>query len=217
MNTTTNSLDTSTSAAAQGDQVTSIRLYGSGVNPIILDSITGSTTEPLTLETFGALAQRHQAIGKNLIIARVDVAVNDANLEPNELPETRSFYYHAHSLNKILFRTFGKNGEYLFRLFALNPMTNTDMVGDVVYFMVYPGTPVHRLRPRSAATRAETVSSRALPSPSKLAHPLQPTLRVHLRRVRRRLCKRRAQHFARLRLHQVFWSCARTTFLLWKP
>jgi hypothetical protein len=46
------------------------------------------------------------------------------------------FYYSANHLNKVLFRKYGQHGEYIFRLYALNPLTNTPICGDVHYYLV---------------------------------------------------------------------------------
>ncbi|TPX67880.1 hypothetical protein SpCBS45565_g03485 [Spizellomyces sp. 'palustris'] len=88
------------------------------------DTLPLSAEEPFTLETLGQLIRAHKRQCKTLILARVETV------------EGRMFYYSAHQLNKVIFRKFGKEGEYLFRLYALNPLTNTEIVGDVRYFAV---------------------------------------------------------------------------------
>ncbi|KAI9164458.1 hypothetical protein H9P43_008309 [Blastocladiella emersonii ATCC 22665] len=140
-----------------GDPICSIRVYDDTSLVVPTAVLPGSTIEPLTLETLDALVRRHQAAGKCLILARVNVAAgNNEDGDGGEVP-THSFFYDAHSLNKILFRKFGRGAEYLFRLFALNPMTNTDILGDVSYFLVEPEVRGHWRR---------TAHHGAAPSPS---------------------------------------------------
>ena len=51
-------------------------------------------------------------------------------------------YYHAHHLNKCLFQTQQYLGTKLIhRLHVLNPLTNTDIIGNVLYFMVVGRSP----------------------------------------------------------------------------
>ena len=46
-------------------------------------------------------------------------------------------YYHAHHLNKTLFQTqVYLDKKLIHRLHVLNPLTNTDIIGNVLYFMV---------------------------------------------------------------------------------
>ncbi|RKO94809.1 hypothetical protein BDK51DRAFT_30964 [Blyttiomyces helicus] len=88
------------------------------------DIIPLSNEEPFTLESFSSLARTHARAGKTLILARVVTE------------DGRRFYYSAHQLNKVIFRRKGEEGAYLFRLYALNPLTNTEICGDVEYFAV---------------------------------------------------------------------------------
>ncbi|KAI9202797.1 uncharacterized protein BJ171DRAFT_398049, partial [Polychytrium aggregatum] len=86
--------------------------------------------DPFLLETLEALIESHAKQGKSLILARVQT------IDPAAPHRPVFFYYYAPSLNKVIFRKYGRRQEYLFRLFALNPLTNTEIVGDVDYFMV---------------------------------------------------------------------------------
>ncbi|KAI9098206.1 hypothetical protein DFS34DRAFT_619947 [Phlyctochytrium arcticum] len=103
------------------DQAASISLLGSSVQG---DLLPLSTEEPFLLETLGTLIRNHKRQSKTLILARVQAV------------DGKFFYYSAHQLNKVIFRKYGKNSEYLFRLYAMNPLTNTEIVGDVRYFAV---------------------------------------------------------------------------------
>lgn len=54
-------------------------------------------------------------------------------------------YYHAHHLNKILFQTqIYLTKKLIHRLHVLNPLTNTDIIGNVLYFMVVGKTVVRK-------------------------------------------------------------------------
>ncbi|KNE59633.1 hypothetical protein AMAG_03888 [Allomyces macrogynus ATCC 38327] len=100
----------------------------------LVDALPLSHVEPFTLDTLDALIEQREALGKRLLLARVATLVDlDAATVEHGV---RYFFYDAHCLNKILFRCFGRDQDYLFRLYALNPMTNTDIVGDVDYFIV---------------------------------------------------------------------------------
>ena len=93
-------------------------------------TIPANSEEPFTLETLETLIDDHHKERKSFILARVETR------DP-ALPKRSAFhYYAAHHLNKVIFRKYGPKCEYLFRLCALNPMTNTEIVGDVKYFMV---------------------------------------------------------------------------------
>jgi hypothetical protein len=98
-------------------------------------TLLSSCEDPFTLESFESLALEHHRLEKALIIAEV-ATLNDPE-KPNELTY---FYYHANHLNKILFRKYGRSQEYIFRLYALNPLTNTDIYGDVNYYIIEVNT-----------------------------------------------------------------------------
>lgn len=83
--------------------------------------------EPLTLEMFGSLLHANMMHHKALIIARVETEGSD-----------KPFYYLAHHLNKILFRKYGQETQYLFRLHSMNPLTNTEIEGNVEYYKISP-------------------------------------------------------------------------------
>ncbi|KAJ3365512.1 hypothetical protein GGF31_008537 [Allomyces arbusculus] len=101
----------------------------------LVDTLPFSQVEPFTLDTLDALIKQRVALGKSLLLARV-ATLADPDAATVEHSDVRYFYYDAHCLNKILFRCYGHDQDYLFRLYALNPMTNTDIVGDVDYFIV---------------------------------------------------------------------------------
>lgn len=92
--------------------------------PVCGDTLALSTEEAFTVETLGQLIRTYKRQNKTLILARVETV------------EGRKFYYSAHQLNKVIFRRSGERGEYLFRLYALNPLTNTEIIGDVRYYAV---------------------------------------------------------------------------------
>ena len=99
-----------------------------------LDTIPINYVEPFTLEPLNSIIQSYRQAGKCFIIARVETLVT---LDSGR-PISRYFYYAAHHLNKILFRKYGTESTYIFRLYALNPLTNTEMIGNVEYFAVEP-------------------------------------------------------------------------------
>lgn len=103
-----------------------IRILGS--EDEVLDIIDATNEEPFLLETLEQLIANHQALDKKFIIARAET-VNSGAQSPY-------FYYAAHQLNKVIFRKYGPESEYLFRLYSLNPLTNTEISGDLHYFMV---------------------------------------------------------------------------------
>jgi hypothetical protein len=105
-----------------------------------IDVLSCGQEEPFTLEEISELIKAHAFKGKQLILAQVTTKVSN--------DEVRYFYYLASALNKLIFRSFGKEQEYLFRLRMLNPMTNTEMIGDVNYFMVSFDTPPSNDAPR---------------------------------------------------------------------
>ncbi|KAI8590862.1 hypothetical protein BDZ88DRAFT_505929 [Geranomyces variabilis] len=111
-----------------------IRLMdSSGVS--VLDSVATDYEDSFSLETFGDLIEAHRAsepVGtKELIIARVQTW-------DHKQPERAYYsYYNAYHLNKILIKTQRYKGKRLIhRLHVLNPLTNTDIIGNVQYFHV---------------------------------------------------------------------------------
>lgn len=58
-------------------------------------------------------------------------------MDPKQPEKAFYSYYNAYQMNKILFQTQNYNDKRLLhRLFVLNPLTNSDIVGDVEYFKV---------------------------------------------------------------------------------
>ncbi|KAJ3300040.1 hypothetical protein HK104_005036 [Borealophlyctis nickersoniae] len=115
-------------------------LDSSGVN--VLDSVSAEYEDSFSLETFGDMAMQHYEAEpkgtKSFIIARVQTW-------DHKQPEKAFYsYYSAYQLNKILFQTQVYLGKKLIhRLHVLNPLTNTDIIGNVQYFMV-------KVKPESA-------------------------------------------------------------------
>lgn len=115
-----------------------IRLLDS-TREAVLDSVSVEYEDSFCLETFGDLAQaayEFQGEGfnrgdKSFILARVQTW-------DHKQPGKMFFsYYNAFHLNKILFQTQVYLGKKLIhRLHVLNPLTNTDIIGNVQYFLV---------------------------------------------------------------------------------
>jgi hypothetical protein len=106
-----------------------------------LDTVDLESDDPFSLESFGRLIETHANESKAFIIARVDTQQTgegsfSKSFNGGTLRQPAHFYYSAHSLNKVIFRTFGPEQEYLFRLYALNPLTNTPIYGDIHYYLV---------------------------------------------------------------------------------
>ncbi|KAJ3129953.1 hypothetical protein HK098_007219 [Nowakowskiella sp. JEL0407] len=115
----------------------------------VLDSVLCEYEDSFCLESFGELIQAHinsphdppaatsptqpppPTLPKSFIIARVQTW-------DHKQPEKAFYsYYDAYQLNKILFQTQIYLGKKLIhRLHVLNPLTNTDIIGNVQYFMV---------------------------------------------------------------------------------
>ncbi|KAI8914709.1 hypothetical protein DFJ77DRAFT_422182, partial [Powellomyces hirtus] len=100
-----------------------------------VDSIATDYEDSFSLETFGELIQAHyecDPVGsKAFIIARVQT------WDIKQPGRAFYSYYNAYHLNRILFQTQVYLGKKLIhRLHVLNPLTNTDIIGDVQYFMV---------------------------------------------------------------------------------
>lgn len=84
---------------------------------------------------------------KHFIIARVQTW-------DHKQPD-RAFYsyYHAHHLNKLLFQTqVYLDKKLIHRLHVLNPLTNTDIIGNVLYFMVVGKNGQRQVVPGPAAS-----------------------------------------------------------------
>ncbi|KAJ3196567.1 hypothetical protein HK101_008479 [Irineochytrium annulatum] len=149
----------------------------------VLDSVSAEYEDSFSLEAFGDLVRSHADMEPRTaaIIARVQT------WDPKQPEKAYYSYYNAFHLNKILFQTQVYLGKKLIhRLHVLNPLTNTDIIGSVQYFMVkyddeeadiVPAEPEHRVlvdAPEKAPTflsptmtvdtsgsrRASTMSSR---------------------------------------------------------
>ncbi|KAI3644930.1 hypothetical protein MP228_011094 [Amoeboaphelidium protococcarum] len=101
----------------------------------VLDSIDCEYEDSFCLETFGDLITQAEEVepkgSKHFIIARVQTWDHK---QPG-----RAFYsyYHAHHLNKLLFQTqVYLDKKLIHRLHVMNPLTNTDIIGNVLYFIV---------------------------------------------------------------------------------
>jgi len=111
-----------------------IRLLNSS-GTTVMDSVSVEYEDSFCLDTFGELIEQHQNSEpkgtKNFIIARVQTW-------DHKQPDKAYYsYYNAYQLNKILFQTQIYLGKKLIhRLRVLNPLTNTDIIGNVNYFIV---------------------------------------------------------------------------------
>jgi hypothetical protein len=111
-----------------------IRLMNSS-GTAVMDSVSVEYEDSFCLDTFGELIEQHQNSEpkgtKNFIIARVQTW-------DHKQPDKAYYsYYNAFQLNKILFQTQIYLGKKLIhRLRVLNPLTNTDIIGNVNYFIV---------------------------------------------------------------------------------
>ncbi|KAI9362054.1 hypothetical protein DFJ73DRAFT_813183 [Zopfochytrium polystomum] len=107
-------------------------LDSSGVN--VIDSVSAEYEDSFCLESFEDLIEQHAAVdppgSHSFIIARVQTW-------DHKQPGKAFFsYYNAYHLNKILFQTQVYLGRKLIhRLHVLNPLSNTDIIGNVQYFM----------------------------------------------------------------------------------
>ncbi|KAJ3075752.1 hypothetical protein HDU98_006990 [Podochytrium sp. JEL0797] len=123
----------------------------------VLDSISAEYEDSFCLETFSDLIASHANVGRSFIIARVQTW-------DHKLPESKFFsYYNAYNLNKILFQTqvfFDK--KLIHRLNVLNPLSNTDIIGNVQYFMVTKST-----QPRTMSTTTSLRVSSSTNNPTR--------------------------------------------------
>ncbi|KAI9346914.1 hypothetical protein BDR26DRAFT_799832 [Obelidium mucronatum] len=101
----------------------------------VLDSVSAEYEDSFCLETFGDLIAAHDDCEpkgtRSFIIARVQTW-------DHKQPDSKFFsYYNAYHLNKILFQTqIYLDKKLIHRLNVLNPLSNTDIIGNVQYFMV---------------------------------------------------------------------------------
>jgi hypothetical protein len=138
-----------------------IRLFDAS-QTTVLDSISVEYEDSFCLETFGTLIEVAESTKKHFIIARVQTA------DPKQPEKTFYSYYHAHQLNKQLFRTQWVSGKrMLHQLHALNPLTNTDMIGSVLYFLVKGKTVVEKMPavPPAGASASKARSSNTIDAP----------------------------------------------------
>ncbi|KAI8819595.1 uncharacterized protein EV422DRAFT_507240 [Fimicolochytrium jonesii] len=101
----------------------------------VLDSVSTEYEDSFTLETFGDSIEAHYECepkgSKSFIIARTQT------WDVKQPGKVFYSYYSAYQLNKILFQTQVYLGKKLIhRLHVLNPLTNTDIIGDVQYFII---------------------------------------------------------------------------------
>ncbi|KAJ3033419.1 hypothetical protein HK097_004855, partial [Rhizophlyctis rosea] len=111
-----------------------IRLMDSS-GTVVMDSVSAEYEDSFSLESFEDLVDMHYECepkgSRSFVIARVQTW-------DHKQPEKAFYsYYSAYQLNKILFQTQVYLGKKLIhRLHVLNPLTNTDIIGNVQYFMV---------------------------------------------------------------------------------
>ncbi|KAJ3259585.1 hypothetical protein HK103_002139 [Boothiomyces macroporosus] len=140
-----------------------IRLWDSQGKEII-DSVSGDYEDSFTLDTFADLCQMHldsePKNRKGFIIARVQT------WDPKQPEKVFYSYYNAFHLNKILFQTqIYLKQRYIHRLHVLNPLTNSDIIGNVLYFHVSP--PISE----AEAKRAQTIKTLAAAGEEKAPTP----------------------------------------------
>ncbi|KAJ3107180.1 hypothetical protein HDU97_004600 [Phlyctochytrium planicorne] len=124
----------------------------------VLDSVSTEYEDSFCLESFGDLVSYHAESepkgSKAFIIARVQT------WDPKQPEKAFYSYYNAWHLNKILFQTQVYLGKKLIhRLHVLNPLTNTDIIGNVQYFMVRPDSIVENVRSKAELQRTVVVES----------------------------------------------------------
>lgn len=97
----------------------------------VIDSVPVDYDDAFTLDSFLDCCSNYHDAQKAFLIARV--STND----PKQPQKAFYSYYNAYQLNKILFRTQQVGARrMLHRLFVLNPLTNSDIIGEVEYFKV---------------------------------------------------------------------------------
>ncbi|KAJ3027705.1 UNVERIFIED_CONTAM: hypothetical protein HDU68_003292 [Siphonaria sp. JEL0065] len=145
----------------------------------VLDSVAAEYEDSFCLETFGDLIASHDACEpkgtRSFIIARVQTW-------DHKQPDSKFFsYYNAYHLNKILFQTqVYLDKKLIHRLNVLNPLSNTDIIGNVQYFMVktsrHAKTNIKRLSKTIASipiasgsitTKPPTITTTSAPTASK--------------------------------------------------
>jgi hypothetical protein len=112
----------------------------------LLDCVDGQYEDSISIESFSSIIQAHEECEpkgtKHSIIARVQTW-------DKKQPEKAYYsYYDAYQLNKILFKTqVYLNQKVIHRLQVLNPLTNTDIIGNVLYFIIDKGDEEHSEHP----------------------------------------------------------------------
>lgn len=117
-----------------------------------IDTIAADYEDPITLESFRAHIREHRLAqpeeAKSFIIARV------TTLGTGSGHKEYYSYYSAPCLNKILFKrqVSGRKTTIVRKESVQNPLTNTEIVGDVVYFVVKPNPILGKVKdtPRKA-------------------------------------------------------------------
>lgn len=142
----------------------------------LVSTVPATTDEPFSLESLQDLIIDHEIQGKHLYIARVGTL-----MDPADAKSARFFYYAATELNKLIFRTFGENGAYLFRMHALNPLTNTEMVGNVDYYRVQCHSDIvaqHKQGRRRSSVRLKASLPKLTTEPTSIAEIVGPKRRI---------------------------------------
>ncbi|CAG9326289.1 unnamed protein product [Blepharisma stoltei] len=109
-----------------------------------LYEIESSYTEPLSQDSLESLINAYKQKEKCLIIA----VVRSRDTEHSTV--IHNFYFHAHLLNKLLFRRKPQSGEIISRyhvehpIQVNNPMTNLPIIGEVEYFIAKDGANTFR-------------------------------------------------------------------------
>jgi hypothetical protein len=157
----------------------------------VLDSVSCDYEDSFCLDSFGELIDLHKDVEpkgtKSFIIARVQTW-------DHKQPDRAYYsYYNAYHLNKILFQTqIYLDKKLIHRLHVLNPLTNTDIIGNVQYFIVKasnsntskpPTAPAHAVDlnvPVKTANLIELSPTKASPTKAKNHLSLPPTIRTNL-------------------------------------
>jgi hypothetical protein len=111
----------------------------------------------------------HKTGSKHFIIARVQTW-------DHKQPDKAFYsYYHAHHLNKLLFQTqVYLDKKLIHRLHVLNPLTNTDIIGHVLYFMVKGRTVITEGAVEPGVVSAAVIPESPLPAPEYSVKQREP-------------------------------------------
>jgi hypothetical protein len=132
-------------AMASSEAVEVIRLLDSSGK--VIDSVAADYEDSFCLDTFGDLIKQHAALplpikGTSVIQTsdsqkRCFILARVQTWDHKQPGKAFYSYYNAFHLNKILFQTQVYLGKKLIhRLHVLNPLTNSDIIGNVHYFMI---------------------------------------------------------------------------------